>query len=145
MSVQFLWSLSFDSPRISQNLAKYAAPGDSTALAFKATVDEFQLGLQVDKSSIKLLDALLTGSVLPKVQVEITETRSDAGRATFLKYEFKDVLITKYDISGVAASGDRPMVTIALNFQEVKVTYTEYDAAGKKKGDTIVQWGARLD
>lgn len=108
----------------------------------QAKVDEFELTLFYDKSASKLLEALLNGNVIPMMMVELTMSMGEGQSLTFLKYEFKNVLITRYDVSGVASSGLLPAVQVANNFQEVKVTYTEFDAAGKMKSTVIVQWNA---
>ena len=45
-----------------------------------------------------------------------------------------------YNISGSGQSEDVPMEDFSLNFEEIKVTYTEADAAGKKKGSVEYSW-----
>jgi hypothetical protein len=58
-----------------------------------------------------------------------------------LKYEFKNVMVTSYqtNASGNDESGP-PTLTIGNNFEELKVTYTEYDDTGKSKGNVETQF-----
>ena len=53
----------------------------------------------------------------------------------------KNVMITSIQVnaSGNDEAGP-PTLVIANNFEEVKVTYTEYDSAGKKKGNIEHGW-----
>ena len=48
------------------------------------------------------------------------------------------MLVSSYDVSG--ASQDKPMENFSLNFEEIKVTYTEMDSEGKKKGKVEYGW-----
>ena len=61
-------------------------------------------------------------------------------QATYLKYELKNVMATSFDFSGTAESGERPILTVNNNFEEVKVTYTEYDEDGKSKGNVEFEY-----
>jgi type VI secretion system secreted protein Hcp len=99
-----------------------------------AVVEDLTLTIEYEKAAPKLQDKMLKGEVIPKLEVELTSTYGGA-RATYLKYEFKNVTITSYQFgaSGNDNSGP-PTVSIANNFEEVKVTYTEFDDAGKSKG-----------
>jgi type VI secretion system secreted protein Hcp len=104
------------------------------------THDDFILTKTVDKASAKLTEAVCNGKVFPKVEIEMTSTYegsegSGGSRATFLKYELKNVMVTSYSVSGASNSGERAMEEIALNFEEVKVTYTENDSKGASKGE----------
>ena len=40
----------------------------------------------------------------------------------------------------VAEAEEVPVEDFALNFEEIKVTYTENDSAGKKKGNVEYSW-----
>ena len=97
------------------------------------THDDFILTKTVDKASPKLSEAVCKGKVFPKVEIEMTSTYGGS-RATYLKYELKNVMVTSYSVSGAGSSGELAKETIALNFQEVKVTYTEGDHSGASKG-----------
>ena len=49
-------------------------------------------------------------------------------------------MVTSYDISGSGQSEEVPMETFSLNFEEIKVTYTECDREGKSKGNVEYSW-----
>ena len=65
---------------------------------------------------------------------------TDSGRVTYYRYELKNVLVTSYNVSGSGQSEDVPMEDFSLNFEEVKVTYTENDNKGKSKGNVEYSW-----
>jgi type VI protein secretion system component Hcp len=43
-------------------------------------------------------------------------------------------------VSGSGQAEDVPMDNLSINFEEIKVTYTENDAKGKKKGNIEYTW-----
>ena len=51
----------------------------------------------------------------------------------YYKYELSNVLVTSYRVAGDAGY-DTPEEVLSLSYEGIKVTYTELDAAGKKKG-----------
>ena len=103
-------------------------------------LDDVHCTKELDKSSPKLAEAVCKGKVFPKVEIHATASTSDAGRATYYAYELKNVMVTSYDISGSGQGEDVPMENFSLNFEEIKVTYTEFDKAGKKKGNVEYCW-----
>ena len=88
---------------------------------------------ELDKSSPKLAESIAMGKVFPKVDIHLT---SSAG--TYYTYELKNVMVTSYSINGGA--DDRPTEEVSINFEEIKVTYTEYDPEGKSKGKVEYTW-----
>jgi type VI secretion system secreted protein Hcp len=105
-----------------------------------ATVEDVVCMKEYDKASPKLAESVLTGKVFPKVEIHDATTYGDGVRAVFLKYELKNVLVTSHNVS-VAGAGDAvPTESLSLNFEEVKQTYTEYDAKGSKKGNVEMTW-----
>ena len=99
-----------------------------------ATVDDVVITKELDKSSPKLAEAVLSGKVFPKVEIHNTATYGE-GRATFLKYELKNVAITSHSISASGHGDAVPHENMSLNFEEVKKTYVESDEKGTKKGN----------
>lgn len=91
-----------------------------------------------DKSSPKLQEALIRGVTNPLATIEFTKQFGDGSEATYLKYELSNVLVSSYSTS--AASDSRPSETLSLNFEEIKVTYTEYDESGREKGNVEYSW-----
>jgi type VI secretion system secreted protein Hcp len=105
-----------------------------------AVVEDVTLTIEYEKAAPKLQEKMLKGEVIPKLELELTSTYGGA-RATYLKCEFKNVMITSYQLgaSGNDSSGP-PTVSIANNFEELKFTYTEFDDAGKSKGNVETQF-----
>ena len=102
----------------------------------ETTLGDVVIVREMDKASPKLQEAVLKGMMFPMVQFEFA---SSSDRATYLKYELTNVMITSITSSGTA--DDRPTEEIALNFEEIKVTYTEYDpVTKKKKGNVEYSW-----
>jgi type VI secretion system secreted protein Hcp len=104
-----------------------------------ATVEDVTCTKEMEKSSPKIAEAVASGKVFPKVEIHSTATYGE-GRATYLKYELKNVAVTSY-MTGGAGGGDAvPTESLSLNFEEVKQTYVEYDAKGSKKGNVEFTW-----
>jgi len=114
----------------------------------KNVIDNFQMTMEYEKSSPKLLEAALTGKVIPKLEIQLTKIgcpdppRSDTctsmEQVTYLKYELINVRVTSYDVNGSGGADEitlPPTVVLSNNFEEIKVTYTEYDDEGKNKGN----------
>lgn len=63
------------------------------------------------------------------------------GQIAYLKYELTNVIVTSYNISGSGQSESVPTESLSLNFEEIKVTYTEQDkATGQSKGNVEYAW-----
>jgi type VI secretion system secreted protein Hcp len=103
-------------------------------------VDDLQCVKELDKSSPKIAESVCKGKIYSKVEIHMTASTSDAGRVTYYAYELKNVMVTSYNIGGDGQSESVPTETFSLNFEEIKVTYSEYDRAGKKKGAVEYSW-----
>ena len=99
-----------------------------------ATVEDVTCMKEFDKASPKLAEAILLGKVFPKVEIHNTATYGEA-RATYLKYELKNVSVTSYQTAGSTSGDAVPTDAFSLNFEEIKQTYCEYDEKGGKKGN----------
>jgi type VI secretion system secreted protein Hcp len=99
-------------------------------------LDDFELTFLYDRSEPKLEEACLKGKVIPRLEVELYETftGSEGTLVTnrYLRYEFKNVIITSFDVSGKIESGQRPTATIANAFEEVMVNYY-YGTSGENE------------
>lgn len=118
------------------------APGSgatgSTRRRGTVVVSDIICGKETDKSSPKLQEAMLNGKVFPKVEIHFTASYTDTGRATYMAYELKNVLVTSVQVSG--GGQGVPTESLSLNYEEIKVTYTECDSKGKKKGNVEYSW-----
>ena len=98
-------------------------------------VEDITLTIEYEKAAPQLLEKCLKGEVIPRLEIELTGTYGGS-QATYLKYELTNVMITSYQTN---ASGNKdagpPTVVLGNNFQEIQVTYTEYDDAGSSKGN----------
>ena len=105
-----------------------------------AIVDDFVIAIEYEKASPKLLEKCLKGEVVPKLEIEVTATYGGA-RATYLKYELQNVMVSSYQIhaSGNDEAGP-PTVMISNAFEEIKVTYTEFDDTGSSKGNVETEY-----
>ena len=102
-------------------------------------VEDMRLTMEFEKSTVKLLEKLNMGEVIPKLEIEQTANYGGA-RATYIMYELKNVQVTAFDVNASGNDESPPTVTIANNFEEYKVTYTEYDSEGNKSGNAETTW-----
>jgi type VI secretion system secreted protein Hcp len=116
--------------------------GGATRRRGRAVMEPIVITKELDKASPKLAEALLKGRVFRSALIHVTASFGDAGRSTYYEYELKNVRVVRYKIHGSGGSGQAPVEEIALAFDEVKVTYTEYDNAGKIKGKVEYTWRA---
>jgi type VI secretion system secreted protein Hcp len=103
-------------------------------------LEDLSVSKELDKASPKIAESVCKGKVFPKVEMHLTASYTDAGRATYFSYELKNVLVTSYSIGGSGQSEDVPTENFNLNFEEIKVTYTEADSKGKKLGNIEYSW-----
>ena len=61
-------------------------------------VEDMTLTMEFDKSTVKLLEKCLMGEVIPKLEIELTASYGGS-RATYLKYELTNVMITDTDFA----------------------------------------------
>jgi type VI secretion system secreted protein Hcp len=93
---------------------------------------------ELDRASPKLMQASAEGKVFPKVEIHSTATISDEGRVTYYAWELKNVQVTSYQVN--SSTGSVPVDSFSLNFEEVKVTYTDYGKDGSKGGNVEFEW-----
>jgi len=99
-----------------------------------AIVEDITLTIEYEKASPKIQEKCLKGEVIPKLEIEQTATYGGA-RATYLKYELKNVMITSYQVNASGNDEVPPTVVVGNNFEEIKVTYTEFDDEGSSAGN----------
>jgi type VI secretion system secreted protein Hcp len=125
----------------SYSQAMHRAGGDMTGTTRRrGSVQhaDIQCNKVLDKSSPKIAEAVSMGKVFPKVEIALKTDYVNSGRETFLIYTLKNVLVTSYAISGTADG--TPLENFSLNFEEIKMTYTEMDEKGTKKGNVDYEW-----
>jgi type VI secretion system secreted protein Hcp len=103
-------------------------------------LDDIIVTKELDKASPKIAEAVCKGKVFPKVEIHLTASYTDAGRVTYYAYELTNAQVTGYHINGSGQSEAVPTEDIAINFEEIKVTYTETDETGSEKGQIEYSW-----
>lgn len=96
-------------------------------------LEDFVLTLAYEKAAPKLQEICLKGKIIPKLEIELTATFGNA-RATYLKYEMKNVALLSFQTTAEGGDELAPAVIVANNFEEIKVIYTEYDESGSSRG-----------
>lgn len=100
-----------------------------------ATVEDFVIVKEIDKSTPKIQEKLFNGAVIPKVEI----AEYQGGKLVWI-YELKNVQVSSFFITGSADAPGQDLEQITLNFEEVKWTYTEYDQTGSKAGNVEYTW-----
>ena len=149
----------------SQGISQPGGATGTTRQRGEVTFEDIVVVKQLDKSSPKLAESICKGQVFPKVEIHLTgPSEGSTCQGTFYVYELLNVLITSYKVSGsnplayaliapvpdvtmpsagpfIVQAVDAPMEEIWLNFEEIKVTYTECDPiTGKAKGNVEYTW-----
>jgi type VI secretion system secreted protein Hcp len=121
----------------SQGQASPSAAAGSTRLRGDCTFEDVVILKQIDKASPKLAEAVCKGKVFPTVQIHVAGSY-DLGSETYYAYEFKNVQIVGYHVDG--STQERPTEEVAFNFEEIKVTYSEFDDRGRPMGNVEYSW-----
>ena len=103
-------------------------------------MEDLTCSKELDKASPKIAEAVAKGKVFPKVEIHLTASTTDKGRQTYYAYELINVMVTSYNVSGSGQAEDVPVEDFSLNYEEIKVTYTENDSKGSKKGNVEYSW-----
>ncbi|MBX3439673.1 MAG: type VI secretion system tube protein Hcp [Planctomycetaceae bacterium] len=96
--------------------------------------------MELDKSTPKLQEAFSKGKVFSTVKIDETATYTDEGQTIYLAIELKNVSITHLSMSGSGAVSGPPVVNGSLNYEEIKIKYTEFSKEGAKKGNVEYTW-----
>ena len=114
--------------------------GDSGSTRTRSTAvfEDLIVIKELDKSSPKLMEACANGRVFPEIVISL---KKDSGEAhlDYLVITLTNVMVTSYDINGSSQSGV-PSSSAGFNYEELKVTYTEFDDTGTSKGNVEVTW-----
>lgn len=104
--------------------------GSSDRESSTPSVSEITITKNMDKTSPKLLDAILSGKDEQEVDIYFVNiTRGDGGLGTqvYAEYKLSDVLVSGYSVS---SGGDRPTESLSLNFTKVEYSYFAQNADG---------------
>ncbi len=109
--------------------------GGGGALAGRAT-GHVTLIKRIDKATPLLFKRCVDGTPIPLATVHLT--REDG--QTYLKYELKNVMVSSIVHGGDVDGDGLPDETLEITFTGVKLTYTQFDAAGRPVGQTTAEW-----
>jgi type VI secretion system secreted protein Hcp len=127
---------------LSFSQGQYLSPSSSVpggAARGKVVFEEFTIKKMVDKASPKLAEALCKGTVFPNVDIHVARPLSEGTQVTYYTYELKNVIVTSYQISG-STQDDVPTESLSLSFEQIKATYTKFDAAGRAESTIGYSW-----
>ena len=117
-----------------ENAVSSSSSGGSRSVG-KAFLTDLVITKTLDKSSPLIAKSLTSGSNIPSVEIHLT----NGVGVIYLKYELVNVIISSYSMSGVGGSGVYPTESISLNYQKIKMTYSEISSSGQK-GDIVFGW-----
>lgn len=118
------------------------APGGATrgTLIF----EELAVKKTLDKSSPKLAEACCNGTIFPKVEIHLTRPIAGGAPLTYCTFELKKAIVASYHIEG-STQDVVPNESLSLNFEEIKVVYTQFDSAGRPKGTVQYSWNIKAN
>ncbi|MCH4092634.1 Hcp family type VI secretion system effector [Acetobacter sp.] len=109
-----------------------AADRESTA----PSVGEVIVTKNNDASTGDLMSEALSGHGEKTVKIDFVRTNKDQ-QIVYLSLELDHVIISSYSHS---SSGERPVETLALNFNKVQVTTSQMDSDGSAGGNKITTY-----
>lgn len=93
----------------------------------------------MDKSTPKLNYLCAHGDHIAEINIELCLATGD--KSKYMDYKFTNCFVTSVTTGGSASGNNpRPVEQINIRYGKVEWTYTEYDKAGKKKGDAKNNW-----
>jgi type VI secretion system secreted protein Hcp len=125
------------------NMSGQKAGGGGTGVSRvggKMHLADLGLGIITDKGLPKLMEAAVKGKVFSKVEIHGTATYGDAGEQTYLAVELENVQITSYQLGVLDNDAATDDMSISLNFEKVKTTFTAYNKEGKSEGKVEHEW-----
>ncbi|MDP8243212.1 MAG: type VI secretion system tube protein Hcp [Candidatus Hinthialibacter antarcticus] len=107
----------------------------------KTSLSDLTCVKELDKSSPKLAESILTNKVFPEVKIEVTKRGAGGeNQAVYLTYELKNVIVTSYQFQASGDGDEPPVEVFSLNFEEIKVTYKVFDATGGANESVEYNW-----
>jgi len=98
----------------------------------KPAISEIVVTKRADKTTPILFQEATTGTALASAEIKFVNTGKDLSE--YLTVTLSNVIISRYQLTdkvlvteGESAQKDKPIETIALNFDKVEVKYTPYD------------------
>src|SRR5262245_1318132 len=106
----------------------------------KMRLDDVSIGILNDIGTPRLLEAAVKGKVFKKVEIHGTANYGDAGEQVYLNVELENVLISSYQLGVLDNNAATDDISLSLNFEKIKTTYTQYGRDGSKGGNVESGW-----
>lgn len=92
----------------------------------------------IDKSSPKLIEAVLDGRIFPEAAIEVNRPLAD-GRQVYLNYRMQDVMVTSVEVDDDPSN---PAIEefVAFNYGYANWDYREFSLDGRLKSETSLWW-----
>ena len=111
--------------------------GAGGGTASRAVFSPVRILKAVDKASTGLREKAAAGRRIQQVLVDFT--RPIAGQdSKYLEIELREVFVS--EVSMTTQIPDVSQEVVAFEFEEIKITYTQYNASGGKIGQTEFSW-----
>jgi type VI secretion system secreted protein Hcp len=102
--------------------------GKSGLSAGKVSISSFNVMKKTEQSSCTLFQACCSGQHFTKASVVMRKATGTSGKqATFLQYDFTDVMVESVQWSGSTGGDDTPTESVSFAFATVAITYSKQD------------------
>jgi len=128
---------------VSVNIGGHKAGGGGTGVGRvggKMHLEDVSIGILNDIGTPKLLEAAVKGKVFKKVEIHGTATYGDAGEQVYLKVELENAMITSYQVGVLDSDAATDDLSLDINFEKYKTTFTEYGKDGTQGGSVEYEW-----
>ncbi|MBN1664042.1 MAG: type VI secretion system tube protein Hcp [Deltaproteobacteria bacterium] len=109
-----------------------------------ATVGDIVVVKELDKASPKLAEACLKGVIIPFVRIEVVILASNTDNTytyeMYYSYVLKNVMVSRYSISGSGQSYEKPIEQVSLHFEEIIAVYQTPDLQSDSYLGSGYQW-----
>jgi type VI secretion system secreted protein Hcp len=103
----------------------------------ETTLGDVVIVREMDKSSVKLMEACASGKFFKDVEIHFCSDLEDKSE-TYLKYKLGNCIVSPYSFHGTASANPLPSEEFSLNFTDVEWTYFDIDhKTGKPKGNVV--------
>ena len=122
---------------VSVNIGGHKAGGGGTGdgrVGGKMHLEDISIGIINDIGTSKLLEAAVKETVFKKVEIHATAIYGERGEQVFLRIELENVQITSYQLGVLDNNAATDDLSLTLNFEKYKTTFTEYGKDGTKAG-----------